>query len=346
MRYSFLVTLTAAALTACAHRYPVGIEEPVADSASYVWSIRAYHTGDLWLRVGDSLDVVLLRDICIPRLNGCWPREDSTVAVRWDIIGGDGVTVTPLPRGEWTFGPGSSGVRLRGAGAGAFQLRARLRHQSMAEPVFVASRGDTTHRVAALLLTRQFGPAWCREQMAPLLRAARERQERGDMASDSIWVRELTTIYDCLDEGLPAVIAYWRAPYGDSLQTGSLKGVTSMILDARLFPVVMAVAADTTLALRRRVDALHAIGPWMGGKCWIGITYPLTLPKGIPDRALMSAGSNSHSGLTVGMSLSFSPRDSILSLLTRLAASDPSSVMRRLAGEAQSYLRSCAAPGP
>jgi len=344
MRYFVLVTLAAATLTACAHRYPVGIEEPVADSASYVWSIRAYHTGDLWLRVGDSLDVVLLRDVCIPRLNGCWPRQDSTVRVRWDLVGGNGATVTPLPRGEWTFAPGSAGARLRGAVAGTVLLRARLRHKDMAETVFVASRDDTTHRVAARFLAPQFGPAWCHEQMAPLLRVAREGHDRGDVASDSIWIRELSTIYDCLDEGLPAVVAYWRSPYGDSLQTGLLKSVTAMILDARLFTVVLATAADTSLGLRRRFDALHAIGPWMGGGCWVGITYPLVLPKGIPDRALMSLGSNAHSVLTVGMPLSFNPRDSILSLLTHMAESDPSSVMRRLAGEARTYLRGCTAP--
>ena len=294
MRHSLLVLLASATtLPACAHRPEWAIVEPVADSANYLWEIRAYHAGDLWLHIGDSLDVVLLRSICIPRRNGCWSREDSSVDVRWDVIRGRGLTVTPLPRGEWTLGPGSAGARIYGVAPGTFLLRARLRHQSLAESIVVASRDDTTHKVPARNLRPQFGPVWCREQMAPLLRAASD----GRLSSpDSTWTRSIALRTGCIHDALPALVTYWRRPYGDALQAGVLKSATSDVLDAELYDAVVAVAADTAAPLRRRVDALQAMGPWMGGGCFIGITYPLALPNGVPDRASMSAGLIPHSG--------------------------------------------------
>jgi hypothetical protein len=169
----------------------------------------------------------------------------------------------------------------------------------------------------------------------------RSAQEASNAASDSAWMHASLMIYECLDEGLPALIAYWQAPAGYSRLAGQLRSFTSAILDARLFHTVVAVAANTAVPLRHRFDALQSMGPWMGRGCFIGVAYPVALPPGVADRAVMSTGLIDHPGLTLGARIHFSPRDSILSILNGLAEHDPSGVMRRLAGEAGPWLQEC-----
>ena len=77
----------------------------------YVWSIRASHADELLLPVGDSVDVVLLRDRCGADaghgLKGCWDASTVDVAPRWQVAASGVARARPLPEGSWIFGRGA-----------------------------------------------------------------------------------------------------------------------------------------------------------------------------------------------------------------------------------------------
>src|SRR5687768_16234694 len=56
---------------------------------TYVWAIRAAHSDEILIAVGDSVDVVLLRDHCGAGAGhgqkGCWDASTVRVAPRWTI---------------------------------------------------------------------------------------------------------------------------------------------------------------------------------------------------------------------------------------------------------------------
>ena len=96
----------------------------------YVWSIRASHADELLLAVGDSVDVVLLRDRCGGDaghgMKGCWDASTVDVAPRWRVAGSGVARVRPLPEGSWIFGRGAAGARLYALRPGAAFVTATL----------------------------------------------------------------------------------------------------------------------------------------------------------------------------------------------------------------------------
>jgi hypothetical protein len=106
------------------------LTEPLPDSLSYVWTVRAWHAEEMWVPAGDSLDLVLLRARCgIPAghgRKGCYAAEDSTAHPRWTLEDRSVAAIRPLPRGSWIFGPGSAGARLYGKTPGATRLTVLL----------------------------------------------------------------------------------------------------------------------------------------------------------------------------------------------------------------------------
>ena len=97
---------------------------------SYRWSIRASHADELRLVVGDSVDVVLLRDRCGADAGhgqkGCWGASTVQVAPKWDVSARGVARVRPLPTGSWRFGPGTAGARIYAVGSGAASVVATL----------------------------------------------------------------------------------------------------------------------------------------------------------------------------------------------------------------------------
>lgn len=115
------------------------------DSEAYVWHIRAYHSDFEWVGVGDSLDLVLLRDRCgVPvghGMRGCYSEEDSSVVADWSVHSKI-ADVRSLPRGRWIFGPGSAGARLFGRSLGTAVVTARVPAGLVSVPVRVVAGFD------------------------------------------------------------------------------------------------------------------------------------------------------------------------------------------------------------
>jgi hypothetical protein len=96
----------------------------------YVWSIRASHSDELLLPVGDSVDLVLLRDRCGADaghgFKGCWDASTVQVAPRWRVASSSIASVRPLREGSWIFGRGTAGARLYALRPGAAAVTATL----------------------------------------------------------------------------------------------------------------------------------------------------------------------------------------------------------------------------
>jgi hypothetical protein len=96
----------------------------------YFWSIRASHSDELLLPVGDSVDLVLLRERCGADaghgLKGCWDASTVQVAPRWRVAAGGIARVRPLPEGSWIFGRGAAGARLYALRPGGAAVTATL----------------------------------------------------------------------------------------------------------------------------------------------------------------------------------------------------------------------------
>jgi hypothetical protein len=103
---------------------------PLGPEERYTWSIRASHTDDILLAVGDSLDVVLLRDRCGADAGqgqkGCWDASTIQVKPKWTVSKSGVARVHALATGSWLFGPGTAGARIYGVGPGAATVVASL----------------------------------------------------------------------------------------------------------------------------------------------------------------------------------------------------------------------------
>src|SRR4051812_4912862 len=96
---------------------------PLGPEETYAWSIRASHADELLLAVGDSVDVVLLRDRCGADAGagqkGCWDASTGRVVPRWRVTPPAVAGVRALPVGSWVFGRGMAGARLYARRPGA-----------------------------------------------------------------------------------------------------------------------------------------------------------------------------------------------------------------------------------
>lgn len=103
---------------------------PLGPGESYVWSIRASHTDEILLAVGDSVDVVLLRDRCGADAGhgqkGCWDASTIQVAPKWEVPARAVARVRALPAGSWRFGRGTAGARIYAVRPGAATVVATL----------------------------------------------------------------------------------------------------------------------------------------------------------------------------------------------------------------------------
>lgn len=149
MRTTLLVTAVAGIVLGCAHSSALPwIEQPLSPGRSYIWDVRAYHSGNLWVPANDSLDVVLLRVLCQPPrpgdhgMGGCSHNEDSSLTVRWDVPDSRGASVVPLARGAWIFGSGSAGARVYGHAPGRVLLLVRLPQGVIVDTVLVLPAFD------------------------------------------------------------------------------------------------------------------------------------------------------------------------------------------------------------
>jgi hypothetical protein len=118
---------SASALLGCAPRRSGPSPEALPVGQRFVWQARAEHTHAMWLLVGDSLDVVLLRDRCgVPvghGMTGCYDASTVRVEADWQLSPSTVARARPLPEGRWRFGRGSAGARLYGKRAGTAELR-------------------------------------------------------------------------------------------------------------------------------------------------------------------------------------------------------------------------------
>ena len=126
--------------------YEPFVTEALPDDQSYVWGLRAWHAEELWVPVGDSLDLALLRDRCgVPAghgQKGCYAEEDSTVRPQWRIADRRHATLQPLIRGSWCFGPASAGARVHGRSPGVTVVTVRLPQGILADTIRILPRFD------------------------------------------------------------------------------------------------------------------------------------------------------------------------------------------------------------
>jgi hypothetical protein len=97
---------------------------------SYSWGIRASHAGELLIAVGDSVDIVLLRDRCREDAGhgdgGCWDASTLDVIPLWKIDLPAIARVRGISKKTWRFGRGSAGARLYGLQPGVAAVVATL----------------------------------------------------------------------------------------------------------------------------------------------------------------------------------------------------------------------------
>lgn len=105
----------------------------------FTWDVRAAHTDEPVLAVGDSLDIALLR--YRNRTVGIFEDHNIRPNVRWeswDIAGlSPLLAVAALAEGRWRLGPTVAGARIRALGAGRTQVAAII------DDNFVAAAGIT-----------------------------------------------------------------------------------------------------------------------------------------------------------------------------------------------------------
>jgi hypothetical protein len=125
-------------LAGCARRPSAAnsASESLPVGQTYAWQIRAEHTDEILVAIGDSLDVVLLRDRCgVPAghgQTGCYDASSVRVAPEW-IFDDPGLSeVRALPEGRWYFGPGAAGARVYGRRPGTTTLGAVVANQRLA----------------------------------------------------------------------------------------------------------------------------------------------------------------------------------------------------------------------
>jgi hypothetical protein len=97
---------------------------------SYVWGIRADHADELLIAVGDSVDIVLLRDRCREDAGlgdaGCWDASTIRVSPKWSVANSAIVRVRAISKRSWRFGRGTAGARLYGVSPGITAVLAKL----------------------------------------------------------------------------------------------------------------------------------------------------------------------------------------------------------------------------
>jgi hypothetical protein len=80
--------------------------------------------------VGDSVDIVLLRDRCGADAGhgqkGCWDASTISVVPRWRVEASNVARVRTLSSGAWEFGRGTTGARIYGLRPGATVVSATL----------------------------------------------------------------------------------------------------------------------------------------------------------------------------------------------------------------------------
>jgi hypothetical protein len=110
---------------------------------AYFWNIRASHADEILITVGDSLDIVLLRDRCGAYAGhgqkGCWDASTVIVKPEWKVEPRGIASVRALPHGEWRFGRGSAGARLYGLRPGLAAITATIDGETALDSIRVIS---------------------------------------------------------------------------------------------------------------------------------------------------------------------------------------------------------------
>jgi hypothetical protein len=110
---------------------------------AYFWNIRASHADEILIAVGDSLEIVLLRDRCGADAGhgqkGCWDASTVTVRPEWKIEPRGIARVRTLPQGKWRFGRGTAGARLYGLRPGLAAIIATIDGETALDSIRVIS---------------------------------------------------------------------------------------------------------------------------------------------------------------------------------------------------------------
>jgi len=308
------------------------LEEPLPHNQSHVWDIRAVHAGDLRVRVGDSLNLVLLRTHCYEDKNGCWADEDSSVVVKWEVLDKNRARVSPLPRGAWRFGPGSAGGRLYGISPGKVRVRVRLPQGTIVDTAEVTLEPVT------------LDTAYTHGDSTPAAYCARREAAIESRTGGSGYYLAFNAIQDCPNG--PRVLAeQWASPPSDSVALRLLGQVGANVLDQRVFDAARAVVANEGARRDVRLAAMDVLvghyDPCLS--LWIQV-------KSLPDAAGHSVVvwllQSEHNLRRRGSEpLPSSVRDDVLATLDAAAASGPDSVVHEAARRLAARLRAFHWPG-
>ncbi len=300
------------------------LEESLPHNQSYVWDVRAVHAGDLRVRVGDSLNLVLLRTRCFEF--GCWADEDSSVVVTWEVLDKSRAEVSPLPRGAWRFGPGSAGARLYGVSPGKVRLRVRLPEGT------IVDTADVTWEPVTL------DTAYTHGDSTPAAYCARREAAIENRSGGREYNLAIAAIQDCPDG--PRVLAkQWGAPPSDSVALRLLAEVSSHVLDQRVFGAARAVVAKDGARRDARLAALDVlVGQY--DPCLV-VRIQVNSPPDPAGRAVVvMLGESNHNVSRRGSEpLPSSVRDDVLTALDAAAATGTDDVVREAARRLAASLR-------
>ncbi len=302
------------------------LEEPLPHDQAIVWDIRAVHAGDLRVRVGDSLNIVLLRAHCYEDRNGCWPDEDSSVAVKWDVLDKSRARVSPLPRGAWRFGPGSAGARLYGISPGKVRLRVRL------------PQGTIVDTAEVTLEPVSVDTAYTHGDSTPAAFCARREAAIESRTGGSGYYFAFNEMRDC-PQGPRVLARQWATPPSDTVALRQLAGVSARLLDRRVFEAARAVVADPGAGRDARLAAMDVLvghyDPCVA--VWIQVN---SLPAPAGRSVVVMLGEYEHNLSRPGSEpLPPSVRDDVLAALDAAASSGPDSVVREASRQLAARLR-------
>ncbi len=321
-----VVALTGLLASGClSHAAKSWLEEPLPQGQSFVWVVRDIYAGDLRVQVGDSVNLVLLRDHCYTDKNGCWPDQDSSVAARWEVLDEDRARVSPLPRGAWRFGPGSAGARLYGISPGKVRLRVRL------------PQGTIVDTAEVTLEAVPIDTAYTHGDSTPETFCARRETAIENGAAGTEYIGAIGGIQSC-PQGPRVLAEQWAAPPTDNAAFSLLTEISRHVLDRRVFEAARAVALDVSAGRQVRLAAMSVLAGHYD-PC-LGATFQVNSAPGAWPRVLVLLGEYSENvGMRGSEPLPPSVRSDVLAALDATAASGGDDVVREAARRLAAGLR-------
>lgn len=192
-------------------------------------------------------------------------------------------------------------------------------------------------RLAVVLLMATAVPVAARAQQADSTGAEeiriaceRERQTLSREASGVEKVKSMVAMQECGNAGVKTLVTYWQRQTTDTILLPALADASARINDRRTYQAARAVVVDPSRSESFRLAALTVLVAGVDRR--IAVTFPK--PTKPMSTSYVGLGRNFHpSTRKAPQPVGAEARPDVLSILRKLAASDPNERIRKVAAE-------------